>query len=337
MRCEFGGGTGPGTEARIIALKIRRFALNNLPMTKGMKMKRPMAVFLAIVALAGPVRAEDKAELKDNRTKFSYAIGLNMGSQLKRQKIDPDINLILKGIKDGIGGHPQFTDQEVREVFTTFQQEHQKQMAEQNKQEGDKFLAENKSREGVKALEVTLPDGKKSELQYKVLAEGKGDSPKSNDVVTVNYRGTLIDGTEFDSSYKRNQPYTTPANHVVKGWTEALQRMKPGAKWQLVIPSELAYGERGSRQIGPNETLIFEMELISFTPPPKPTNAPPVAATPAQPVTSDIIKVPSKEELEKGAKIEVIKASDLEKYQKEQQEKEQKEKQQQTGKKVDKK
>ena len=211
MRCEFGGGTGPGTEARIIGLKIRRFALNNLPMTKGMKMKRPMAVFLAIVALAGPVRAEDKAELKDNRTKFSYAIGLNMGSQLKRQKIDPDINLILKGIKDGIGGHPQFTDQEVREVFTTFQQEHQKQMAEQNKQEGDKFLAENKSREGVKALEVTLPDGKKSELQYKVLAEGKGDSPKSNDVVTVNYRGTLIDGTEFDSSYKRNQPYTTPA------------------------------------------------------------------------------------------------------------------------------
>jgi len=302
-------------------------------MTKGMKMKRPMAVFLAIVALAGPVRAEDKAELKDNRTKFSYAIGLNMGSQLKRQKIDPDIDLILKGIKDGIAGHPQFTDQEIREVFTTFQAEHQKQMAEQNKQAGDKFLAENKSREGVKTLEVALSDGKKSEMQYKILADGKGESPKSNDVVTVNYRGTLIDGTEFDSSYKRNQPYTTPANHVVRGWTEALQQMKPGAKWQLFIPPELAYGERGfSRQIGPNETLIFEVELASFTSPPKSTNAPPAAATPAQPVTSDIIKVPSKEELEKGAKIEVIKASDLEKYQKEQ-----KEKQQQTGKKEDKK
>src|SRR5438552_17962499 len=159
MRSEFGGGTGPGTEARIIALKIRRFALNNLPMTKGMKMKRPMAVFLAIVALAGPVRAEDKAELKDNRTKFSYAIGLNMGSQLKRQKIDPDINLILKGIKDGIGGHPQFTDQEVREVFTTFQQENRKQRAKQNKQKAKKFLPEKKSRKGSKRLKGPFPAG----------------------------------------------------------------------------------------------------------------------------------------------------------------------------------
>ena len=163
-------------------------------------------------------------------------------------------------------------------------------------------------------IQFPLPCGKP-------FASGKGASPKSNDVVTVNYRGTLIDGTEFDSSYKRNQPYTTPANHVVKGWTEALQRMKPGAKWQLVIPPELAYGERGSRQIGPNETLIFEMELISFTPPPKPTNAPPVAATPAQPVTSDIIKVPSKEELAKGAKIEVLKPEDVERIQREEAEK----------------
>src|SRR2546430_16448751 len=304
---------------------------------KDTTMKTRFMLLMMTGLLAAFVRAEDRPEFKDDTAKFSYAIGLNTGNQLKREKINPDTDLMLKGIKDGLAGHPQLTDQELGEVFRTFQQEHRKQLAAINKQAGDKFLAENKSREGVKTLEVALPDGKKSELQYKVLAEGKGDSPKSNDVVTVNYRGTLIDGTEFDSSYKRNQPYTTPANHVVKGWTEALQRMQPGAKWQLVIPPELAYGERGSRQIGPNETLIFEMELISFTPPPKPTNAPPVAATPAQPVTSDIIKVPSKEELEKGAKIEVIKASDLEKYQKEQQEKEQKEKQQQTGKKVDKK
>ena len=273
-----------------------------------------------MVVLAGLARAEDKAEFKDNRAKFSYAIGLNMGNQLKREKIVPDTELILKGINDGLTAHPQLTDQETREIFTAFQQEHRKQLAEKNKQAGDKFLAENKNKEGIKTLGVTLPDGKKSELQYKVLAEGQGESPRSNDVVTVNYRGALIDGTEFDSSYKAGQPLVRAANMLIKGWTEALQLMKPGAKWQLFIPPELAYAERGSRQIGPNETLIFDVELISFKPPPAPA---PAAATPppAQPVTSDIIKVPSKEELAKGAKIEVIKASDLEKLQKEEAEK----------------
>ena len=279
------------------------------------------------------VCAEDKPEFKDKTAKFSYAIGMNLGNQLKREKVTPDAELILRGIQDALAGHPQFTDQELREVFTTFQQEHRKEMGEKNKLTGEKFLVENKNKEGVKTLPVALPDGKKSEMQYKVLAEGSGESPRSNDVVTVNYRGTLIDGTEFDSSYKRAQPATYNVNGVIKGWTEALQLMKPGAKWELYVPSELAYGERGSRQIGPNETLIFEVELVSFKPPPAPA---PAAATPtptpAQPVTSDIIKVPSKEELEKGAKIEVIKASDLEKLQKEQ-----KEKQQQTEKKEDKK
>jgi len=298
---------------------------------KDTTMKTPLMLMLMTGLLAGLVRAEDRPEFKDDTAKFSYAVGLNTGNQLKREKINPDTELMLKGIKDGLAGHPQLTDQEVSETFRTFQQEHRKQVGAKNKQAGEQFLAENKNKEGVKTLEATLPDGKKSELQYKVLTEGKGESPKSNDVATVNYRGTLIDGTEFDSSYKRGQPATFAVMGVIKGWTQALELMNPGAKWQLFIPPELAYGERGSRQIGPNETLIFEVELVSFKPPAAPA---PVAAAPttAQPVTSDIIKVPSKEELEKGAKIEVIKASDLEKLQKEQ-----KEKQQQTEKKEDKK
>jgi FKBP-type peptidyl-prolyl cis-trans isomerase FklB len=201
-------------------------------------------------------------------------------------------------------------NQEIR----AHQQEKRKELGEKNKQEGEKFLVENKTKPGV----ITLPDG----LQYKILNEGKGESPKANDVVTANYRGTLLDGMEFDSSYKRGQPYTTPANRVVKGWSEALQLMNPGAKWQLFIPSDLAYGERGfGQQIGPNATLLFEVELMSFTQPPPATPPTAAAAVPTQPVTSDIIKVPSKEELEKGAKIEVIKAGDLEKLQKEQQQK----------------
>ena len=196
------------------------------------------------------------------------------------------------------------------------QEEKRKQQGEKNKEEGEKFLAENETKEGVK----TLPSG----LQYKILSEGSGESPKAGDIATVNYRGTLIDGTEFDSSYKRGQPSTFSVTGVIKGWTEALELMKPGAKWQLFIPSELAYGERGSGQmIGPNATLIFDVELVSFKPPTPPAAANPA---PAQPVTSDIIKVPSKEELEKGAKIEVIKAADLEKLQKEQKEKQQQEK-----------
>jgi FKBP-type peptidyl-prolyl cis-trans isomerase FklB len=270
--------------------------------------------------LAGLVHAEDKVELKDQKAKVSYGIGMNLGGQWKRQDVDVDPELILKGIKDAMaGGATLMTETEVREVLTAFQREHQarqmekrKQLGEKNKQEGAQFLAENKTKPGV----ITLPSG----LQYKILTEGKGESPRSNDIVTVNYRGTLIDGTEFDSSTKNGQPLVRAANMLIKGWTEALQLMKPGAKWQLFIPAELAYGERGSgQQIAPNAALIFDVELISFKSPEPPPAA--VAPAAAQPVTSDIIKVPSKEELEKGAKIEVIKKEDLEKLQKEAQEK----------------
>jgi FKBP-type peptidyl-prolyl cis-trans isomerase FklB len=156
------------------------------------------------------------------------------------------------------------TEQEVNETLTAFQKEMAAQQAERNKilveknkKEGEIFLAENKKKEGV----VTLPSG----LQYKVIKEGTGETPKLTDTVTVNYSGTLIEGTEFDSSYRRGQPATFPVKGVIAGWTEALQLMKVGSKWQLFIPSNLAYGERGAgRDIGPNTTLIFDVELLSI-------------------------------------------------------------------------
>jgi len=262
---------------------------------------------VAVGLLAGLVRAEDKAVFKDPKEKSSYSIGANWGNSLKRQDVEVDLEAMIKGLRDGLAGKSVLTDQELREALNALNQElrtkmeeKKKLLGEKNKQEGEKFLAETKTKAGV----VTLPSG----LQYKVLVEGSGESPKSNDVVTANYRGTLIDGTEFDSSAKNGQPLVRPANLLIKGWTEALQLMKPGAKWELYVPSELAYGERGAgAQIGPNATLIFEMELVSFKPAPPPPTVPP-----AQPVTSDIIKVPSKEELEKGAKPQILKREDVE-------------------------
>ncbi len=188
-----------------------------------------------------------------------------MGGSLKRNSIDVDIDALVKGLKDSLaGGKMLMTEQEQRETLIAFQKEFQakqqekmKALAEKNKKEGEAFLEANKKKPGVKVL----PSG----LQYKVITEGKGASPKDTDTVTVNYRGTLIDGTEFDSSYKRNEPATFPVKGVIKGWTEALLLMKEGSKWQLFIPSNLAYGERGAGSaIGPNATLIFEVELIKI-------------------------------------------------------------------------
>src|SRR5437762_2318437 len=288
---------------------------------KDTKMKTRLIAIWAIAMAAGWVQAEEKPVFKDSRETNSYCVGANWGNNLKRQEVDVDLEVLITGLRDAFAGHSAVSDEQVREAMMTLnkevrakQEEKRKRLSEKNKQEGEKFLAENKTKPGV----VALPSG----LQYKVLTDGSGESPKPGDVVTVNYRGTLIDGTEFDSSYKRGQPATFSVTGVIKGWTEALEQMKPGAKWQLFIPSDLAYGERGSGPtIGPNATLQFEVELVSSKP-----AAPAPAAAPAQPVTSDIIKVPSKEELEKGAKIEVIKAADLEKLQKEQKEKQQAEK-----------
>ena len=228
-------------------------------------MRSVWMVVLAVLVLAGSVVAEEPVSLKSQKDKISYIIGLDIGNNLKRQGADIDLDTLLRGMKDALSGNkPLLSEDEMREVTTAFRQEmakkqaeETKKLAEKNKKEGEAFLEENKKKEGVK----TLPSG----LQYKVITEGSGKSPTESDTVTVNYRGTFVDGTEFDSSYKRGEPATFPVKGVIAGWVEALPLMKEGAKWQLFIPPGLAYGETGAgNAIGPNATLIFEVELISI-------------------------------------------------------------------------
>jgi FKBP-type peptidyl-prolyl cis-trans isomerase FklB len=224
--------------------------------------------FVAVVVLAlftGLASAQDKVVLKTDKDKVSYSIGLDIGTNFKRQSVDLDAKALAAGIADGLsGGKPLLAEDEVRKVLAEFRQQMgakaqqvAQQLAEKNQKEGETFLAENKKKKGV----ITLPSG----LQYQVIKEGTGKIPKATETVTTHYRGTLIDGTEFDSSYKRNEPTSFPVNGVIKGWTEALQLMKVGSKWQLFIPASLAYGPQGAGQlIGPNATLIFEIELLSI-------------------------------------------------------------------------
>jgi len=224
-------------------------------------MKLQLFVALGVVLLVSQVSAQEKSTLKNQKEKISYIIGMDIGNNLKKQSIDIDPNILAKGVKDALSGsQPLLTEQEVRETTMAFQKEmmaKQEEVGKKNKREGETFLAENKKKEGVK----TLPSG----LQYKVIKAGTGKKPKLTDTVTTHYRGTLINGTEFDSSYRRGQTVSFQVNGVIPGWTEALQLMEEGAKWQLFIPSNLAYGERGAgRDIGPNATLIFEIELLSI-------------------------------------------------------------------------
>jgi FKBP-type peptidyl-prolyl cis-trans isomerase FklB len=224
-------------------------------------------VLLAATVLVSSAVAQKTTELKDEKDKVSYSIGLDIGSTFKKQKMDINPDMLLAGVRDALSGNkPALTDEQVKETLTNFsksmmekQAAQAKEAASKNAETGEKFLAENKGKEGVK----TTASG----LQYKVIQEGKGESPKATDTVVTNYRGTLINGTEFDSSYKRGEPASFPVNRVIKGWTEALQMMKPGSKYQLFVPAELAYGERGAGgEIGPNETLIFEVELLEVKP-----------------------------------------------------------------------
>jgi len=186
---------------------------------------------------------------------------MDIGSNLRKQSIDIDQNILAKGIQDALGGAKSLlTDQEIQETMVALRTEmmaKQEEVAKKNKVDGEAFLAENKKKEGIK----TLPSG----LQYKVIKAGTGKKPKLDDTVTANYRGTLIDGTEFDSSYKRGQPVSFRVSGVIPGWTEALQLMGEGAKWQIFVPPNLGYGERGAGGvIGPNAALIFEIELVSI-------------------------------------------------------------------------
>jgi FKBP-type peptidyl-prolyl cis-trans isomerase len=211
------------------------------------------------------------APLTSRKQKFSYALGMNiasgLGAQLKKQGVEVDWNLLAQGLKDGSSGaKTRLTEDEAKQILTDVQndvrkeqQEKMKEAADKNKKEGEAFLAANKDKEGVK----TTASG----LQYKVITEGTGPKPTATDTVVCNYKGTLIDGKEFDSSFKRGEPATFPVSGVIKGWTEALQLMPAGSKYQLFIPPDLAYGERGAgAEIGPDSTLIFEVELISIKP-----------------------------------------------------------------------
>jgi FKBP-type peptidyl-prolyl cis-trans isomerase FklB len=235
---------------------------------KGVYMKIRVTVAIISALLLGSWGyAQDAQVLKDQKAKQSYVIGVDIGKAFQRQGLQIDPETLSKGIKDGIsGGKLLMTDQEVQETMTALQKEMRakqeeanKAAGERNKKEGEAFLAANSKKEGVK----TLPSG----VQYKVIKAGTGKKPQATDTVLVHYRGTLIDGTEFDSSQRRGQPLSIKVNGVIPGWTEGLQLMEEGAKWNLYIPPNHAYGDRGAGpQIGPNAVLIFEVELISVQP-----------------------------------------------------------------------
>jgi FKBP-type peptidyl-prolyl cis-trans isomerase FklB len=219
----------------------------------------------ATTAKAPAAKSESATTLTTPKDKLSYAIGLNVGRSLQKDSVVVDPTILEQGLRDALsGGKTLMTDEDARAAIVAIQtelrkkqEETMKQAGEVNKKQGDAFLAANKTKEGV----VTLPSG----LQYKILKEGTGPKPTATDSVVCNYKGTLIDGTEFDSSYKRGQPATFPVDKVIQGWTEALQLMPVGSKWQLFIPPEMAYGARGpSPTIGVNSTLIFEIELLSI-------------------------------------------------------------------------
>jgi len=241
-------------------------------------MKRFMIIAAALsVALTAP--GENKSpQLKDLKDKVSYSIGRDLGLNFKKQKLELNPDALLAGVKDALSGKQSLlNDNEIKETMTALTkelEEKQKAQAEQNVKDGEKFLADNKKKEGVK----TTASG----LQYKVMKEGTGPQPKLTDAVVANYRGTLINGTEFDSSYKRGQTATFPLSGVIKGWTEGLQLMKVGSKYQLFVPADLAYGNRAmGADIGPNSTLIFEVELVGIQPSETPSPSPGLKPSPS--------------------------------------------------------
>jgi FKBP-type peptidyl-prolyl cis-trans isomerase FklB len=225
----------------------------------------PPAKAPAAAPAQAPAAQAPAPAFKTQKEKVSYAIGMEMGKGVKAQGIDVDPAILEQGLKDALsGGKSQMSEEELRQVITALQQEmKQKQMqiqeaaATENKTKGEAFLAENAKKDGV----VALPDG----LQYKILTAGQGKKPAETDTVLCNYKGTFVDGTEFDSSAQAGKPVPFEVKNVIPGFKEVLQLMPVGSKWQVVVPSNLAYGERGAGNvIGPNSTLIFEIELVSI-------------------------------------------------------------------------
>lgn len=266
-------------------------------------------------AASAPAADPGAGKFKNDLEKHSYAMGVLLAGDIKRQlsrgNYEHDPEIVIKAFSEALRGKSTvITDGEANVILRTYSAELRKKADEKRKEDGEKakvageaFLAANKAKPGV---QVTT-----SGLQYKVLKTAEGAKPKGDDIVEVHYRGTLVDGTEFDSSISRGQPASFGLNRVIKGWTEGLQLMPVGSKYQFVIPSELAYGQNGSPpKIPPHSTLVFEVELLSV----KPQSPPPL---PGGGAASDIIKVPSADELKKGAQIEVIKSTDAERLQKE--------------------
>ncbi len=205
--------------------------------------------------------ASGQSGLSTIQQKASYAVGIGVAESIKSDQLELDQQALMKGISDGLNGAKSaLTDQEMSEAVQQFQKDQVAKISDKNKREGAKFLADNKSKEGVK----TTASG----LQYKVVKAGNGATPGPTDEITAHYKGTLLDGRVFDSSYDRGQPIHLRADKVIKGWSEALQLMKVGDKWQLFIPSELAYGESGAGgTIGPNAVLLFDVELLDVKKP----------------------------------------------------------------------
>ncbi|HMK42812.1 MAG TPA: FKBP-type peptidyl-prolyl cis-trans isomerase [Dissulfurispiraceae bacterium] len=230
-------------------------------------MKRIAACFLVFALSVAPAMAADKAKAMTEKDKLGYSIGYDIGRGLQEQGISISSELLGKGVRDGyLGRKGQMSEEEMKSTLTAYEQtvrakqaEEMKKMAEKNLKESEAFLAENKKREGV----VTTASG----LQYKVMTAGTGKQPQLTDKVKVHYRGTLLDGTEFDSSIQRGEPAVFPVNGVIPGWQEVLQLMKVGGKLQTAIPPALAYGERGVPPvIGPNQVLLFDVELLEIMP-----------------------------------------------------------------------
>jgi FKBP-type peptidyl-prolyl cis-trans isomerase len=232
-------------------------------------MYKSLTAIIGVCLLAGCNQQDSSTTVTSPITsdidKASYSIGLNMGKQMAQIKDNINFDMIRQGMSDAYNQvESKLTEDEIKASLAEFQQRIQKAqmdkanlISDANKKAGDDFLATNKTAEGV----ITTDSG----LQYKILTEGTGDTPKSTDTVVTHYKGTLIDGTEFDSSYKRGQPASFPVTGVIKGWTEALLKMQVGSKWQLFVPADLAYGPRGAgKDIGPNSVLIFEIELLEI-------------------------------------------------------------------------
>lgn len=272
-------------------------------------MKNIVLITICSLACAAPALADDTNVLSDDKARLSYSIGVTFATRWKEQGVDVDPDVVLRGLKDMQSGRPLLmSQQEMAGIMNKVQQEiadRTQQRLAQIKAQGEAFLAANKDKPGV----ITLPDG----LQYKVLAEGNGAVPVDGDTVTVNYRGTFVDGSEFASGQSSQVPV---GRNAIRGWDEALKLMKTGAKWQLFIPSDLAYAQMGyGNRIPPNSALVLEVELVSVQHP----NSPPQPPTPParQPLTSDVIAVPSAEDLKQGKQPYTIKAEDIPKIQQE--------------------